>query len=200
MIRSYVPLTLLAASIVLSSVFASKVHELFYGYNVLGGGGIKWENAAQCSDRAIGFQEDTIGRYWGWQDNKSCAYFQFSGASPNNAQQQPQTQPQKAGVLDDQGNSPLHNAAFAGDAKKVRELIAQGADVTLKNKYGKTPLHAASLGRCPDCLRALLDAGGKAIVNASDSGKLTPLHYATQMGNLEIIKILLEVGGKESKP
>ncbi len=192
MTRNYVLIILLATSIVLSSVFAPKAHEHFYGYNVLGGGGIKWENAAQCSDRAIGFQEDTTGRYWGWQDNASCAYFQFSGANKS------PPQPQTAEVLDDQGNPPLIKASFAGDAKKVRELIAQGADVTVKNKYAKTALHAAPLGKCPDCLRALLDAGGKAIINEVDVAKFTPLHNAALNACVECINILLEAGAKAS--
>ncbi len=82
--------------LLLASILAPKAkrQEHFYGYNVLGGGNIKWEDAAQCSDRAIGFQEDTIGRYWGWQDNATCAFFQFSGGKPKKSAPQPQPQPQ----------------------------------------------------------------------------------------------------------
>lgn len=80
--------------LVLAAIFVPKddTPEHFYGYNVLGGGSVKWEDATQCSDRAIGFQEDTLGRYWGWQDNATCAFFQFSGGRPKKTQPQPQAQ------------------------------------------------------------------------------------------------------------
>jgi hypothetical protein len=86
--------------LLLASILAPKERpEHFYGYNVLGGGSVKWEDAAECSDRAIGFQEDTIGRYWGWQDNASCAFFQFSGGRPNKAQPQAPPAPQQPKIV-----------------------------------------------------------------------------------------------------
>jgi hypothetical protein len=56
--------------------------EHFAGYQVYGGSG-SWAppngegGSPQCTDRAIGFQEDTQnpGRYWGWENNATCAFY-----------------------------------------------------------------------------------------------------------------------------
>ena len=41
------------------------------------------------------------------------------------------------------GNTPLHDAARAGQVRLMRKLIAHGAKVDAKNETGITPLHAA---------------------------------------------------------
>lgn len=49
-----------------------------------GGSGV-WGQSPPCTERASGFQEDkdVPGRYWGWQDNASCAFYRFSnGLTP----------------------------------------------------------------------------------------------------------------------
>jgi len=46
--------------------------------------------------------------------------------------------------LQDGGTSPLHEAANAGNAEVVRLLLDAGADPTLRNGAGKTPLEVAS--------------------------------------------------------
>jgi ankyrin repeat protein len=46
-------------------------------------------------------------------------------------------------------NRPLHSAVIVGDSESVQYLLQHGADVSLKNKIGKTPLDLAkeSLGK-----------------------------------------------------
>jgi len=73
-----------------------KAFELFDGYQVYGGSG-SWPGSPQCTDKAIGFQEDTQtpGRYWGWENNQTCAFYtipQSTGPAPVEQQAQPQPQ------------------------------------------------------------------------------------------------------------
>ena len=43
------------------------------------------------------------------------------------------------------GNTLLHGAVVHGDLHEVKRLLAAGADPTIANRDGKTPLHAAAL-------------------------------------------------------
>jgi ankyrin repeat protein len=71
-------------------------------------------------------------------------------------------------------------------------MLEGGADVNVRNKYGKTPLHYAAKSGTPENITALLEAG--ADVNARDMDGWTPLYYAAEFGTPENITALLEVG------
>jgi ankyrin repeat protein len=43
------------------------------------------------------------------------------------------------------GNTLLHGAVVSGDLGEVRRLLAAGADPNIRNRDGKTPLHAAKI-------------------------------------------------------
>lgn len=60
-------------------------------------------------------------------------------------------------------------------AKFVDLLLEYGADVSSRNRYGRTPLHLAAT-RYPELLQAILNR--KPNVNAQDSGGKTALHWA----------------------
>ena len=47
------------------------------------------------------------------------------------------------GPVDNDGNSPLHNACWRGSSKCVEMLLDHGADTTTKNKFGHTALDVA---------------------------------------------------------
>jgi hypothetical protein len=92
------------------------------------------------------------------------------------------------------GTTPLLRAAKALDAPAIRVLLAKGADLSIANSRGITPLMAAAgLGsvdadtrgfylsedtqqRSIESLKLLLKAGGD--INAKDSRGLSPLHEA----------------------
>jgi ankyrin repeat protein len=108
------------------------------------------------------------------------------------------------------GATPLLRAAKALDAPAVRLLLERGADVTLANSRGITPLMAAAgMGsvdadtrgfylsedveqRSIESLRLLLKAGGD--INAKDPRGLTPLHEAARWGWNDVVQFLVDNG------
>jgi ankyrin repeat protein len=108
------------------------------------------------------------------------------------------------------GATPLLRAAKALDAPVIRALLAKGADISMSNSRGITPLMAAAgLGsvdadtrgfylsedtqqRAIDSLKLLLKAGGD--VNGRDSRGLTPLHEAARWGWNDVVQFLVENG------
>ncbi|RDD34218.1 ankyrin repeat protein [Wolbachia endosymbiont of Cylisticus convexus] len=47
-------------------------------------------------------------------------------------------------TIDEQGNTPLHTAAWEGNLEVVKLLLKHGADVHAENFERKTPLHFAA--------------------------------------------------------
>ena len=86
--------------------------------------------------------------------------------------------------------SPLHDAAYRNDVKRLRRLLRQGAvDPNLPDQRGKTPLHHLCLSgygydedekkRSAVCLELLLAAG--ADVNAQDNHGNVPRRRAAKL-------------------
>jgi len=94
---------------------------------------------------------------------------------------------------DDNGDTPLHNAAITGHKAVAEFLVANKADVNAKDNIGLTPLHCAALTRQKDMAEFLL--ANKADVNAEDKEGNTPLHYAWVNGDKEMTKLLRQHGG-----
>ena len=108
------------------------------------------------------------------------------------------------------GATPLLRAAKALDAPAIAALLAKGADITLANSRGITPIMAAAgLGsvdadtrgfylsedtqqRSIESLKLLIKAGGD--INAKDSRGLTPLHEAARWGWNDVVQFLVANG------
>lgn len=88
--------------------------------------------------------------------------------------------------------SSLHVAAKEGNAKVVRHLLGQGADVEAGGDWGKRPLHEAVLGGHVRVVQMLLKT--RAEIEATSDTDRTPLHAAAASGNLEVAGVLLEAG------
>ena len=83
-------------------------------------------------------------------------------------------------------------AAQAGDAVRLRWLIARGARLELKDWRGRTALYWASQEGRVDAVRELLARG--AAVDTADNDGATPLYTASRKGHLEMVRELLARG------
>lgn len=124
-----------------------------------------------------------------------------------------------AGPRDEEGNTKLHLAARSGDVRGVAALLADGADVNVRNSQQQTPLHLAAeagkietveqLTQCRACMWHALDQDSQTpLVAAVHAGCLevvallgaerSHMHYkvqwAAQHGHLQVLKELLDVG------
>jgi ankyrin repeat protein len=90
---------------------------------------------------------------------------------------------------DPRGWTPLHYAAFNGQAKIIPMLLAHGATVDAADNDGATPLHAAAAAGYADAIEALLQGGAK--INALDHNGDTPLQNAAEAGSLPAADVLL---------
>jgi ankyrin repeat protein len=105
-------------------------------------------------------------------------------------------QPDLIAAFSADGYTPLHLAAFFGQAETARVLIQAGASVNAvsRNDMHVTPLHSAAAARRDEVARMLIDAG--ADVNAKEQGGFSPLHAAAQNGDVDLIDLLLDHGAR----
>ena len=94
-------------------------------------------------------------------------------------------------ATDDDGNTPLHEAARHGHTATAQALINAGA-----NDFGFTPLHEAASHGQTETVRALIKLG--ADVNLADKDGSTPLHWAAENGETETVRALIELGADEN--
>ena len=95
-------------------------------------------------------------------------------------------------LANNEGDTPLHQAASLGHIQLVNALLENGANVNLTNNYGDTPLHqAASLGHT-EVVSTLIEYS--ADVNLANNEGQTPLSWAAYPGYTEIVRALLEAG------
>ncbi len=83
----------------------------------------------------------------------------------------------------------LHKACFKGNIEAVKQFLADGADVNVKDKGGFTPLQWATIEGHKEIAELLIDNG--ADVNAKNDSGSTPLHSAASLGYKEIIELLI---------
>lgn len=94
------------------------------------------------------------------------------------------------------GWTPLHVAAFAGNAANTQLLIDRGADVNVraKSKFRNTPLQTALLSGQYETAKLLLDHGADALVRQAEG--FTPLHEAAESGREDLVKLLISYGAE----
>lgn len=98
------------------------------------------------------------------------------------------------------GRTPLHAAVSQCHGDIIDYLIAQGANVNVRDDLGETPLHKAARspahltpsGGCPKVIDDLIAQGAK--VNAQNDQGETPLHIAASSGSPKAVKHLLDHG------
>ena len=86
----------------------------------------------------------------------------------------------------------IHDAAKKGNIEAVKQHIAAGTNVNMKNQNEMTPLHkAAQYGR-REVAELLITKG--ADVNAKNVYEETPLHYAAYQSSVEVAELLIANG------
>jgi ankyrin repeat protein len=94
---------------------------------------------------------------------------------------------------DNDGDTPLHWAIIGPNFEKnFPHLIQKGADPTIANKEGDTPLHlAAKNAKEIETIKLILENKQVDIDILGDKGR-TALHYAIRNNNVEIVRYLLQ--------
>jgi len=87
--------------------------------------------------------------------------------------------------------SALHIAVKNNNLEIVKELLAHGAKVALKDVWGRTPLFYAELGAIANEL-----ISHKADPNNIDQWKVSALQRTIRRGHADVAKILIEHGAK----
>jgi len=105
------------------------------------------------------------------------------------------------------GDTAMHFAAAGYKPEIVRELIAAGANVRAKNRFGDEPLHAAAVGSPGShfwnpaaqvaAIECLIEAG--ADPNAADKREVTPLHKAVRTRCAAAVRALLQHGADPAR-
>jgi ankyrin repeat protein len=93
----------------------------------------------------------------------------------------------------------LWSAAYSGNIAQVERLLAEGVDVNLWDRYGRTALSLAAEGGHIEVVRKLIGSG--AWVDPHDEGSvyMSPLMCAAEHGFVEIAELLLESGADPTR-
>ncbi|KAG6974994.1 hypothetical protein JG688_00002774 [Phytophthora aleatoria] len=89
---------------------------------------------------------------------------------------------------------PLFDAARADEAEMLKILLAHGADASGTDPVGSTLLHIAAKYSAMNALQVLKASSVREDVNAGDSLGNTALHYAADGAQLEVARVLFEMG------
>lgn len=94
------------------------------------------------------------------------------------------------------GQTPLHIAAFFGQANIIECLLNHGAEIDALEQDGETPLHFAANQGHVDAVQVLLNQGARILTDDQDEdcASGTALHKAAYNGNTAIISLLLDHG------
>jgi cytohesin len=87
------------------------------------------------------------------------------------------------------GNTPLHDAAVAGQLDAVKLLLAAGATIDAQDDRGRTPLHEAARKGRAEVAEFLINAGARP--DLRDRLGQTPLDTAREANQWEVAKLLL---------
>ncbi|KAK0175380.1 hypothetical protein PV327_009132 [Microctonus hyperodae] len=96
-------------------------------------------------------------------------------------------------VFDLEGRSALHLAAEHGYLQVCDALLASKAFINSKSRVGRTALHLAAMNGYTHLVRFLVQDHSAAI-DVLTLRKQTPLHLAAGSGQLEVCRLLLELG------
>ncbi|OXU17444.1 hypothetical protein TSAR_001124, partial [Trichomalopsis sarcophagae] len=96
-------------------------------------------------------------------------------------------------VFDLEGRSALHLAAEHGYLEVCDALLANKAFINSKSRVGRTALHLAAMNGNTHLVRFLVQ-DHQAAIDVLTLRKQTPLHLAAGAGQLQVCKLLLDLG------
>ena len=102
-------------------------------------------------------------------------------------------------LRDSQQNTACHIAAQRGHARVCAVLIANGADVRVKNHKDKTPMHFA-VEEGHDRIVRLLHQADHKLVQDSDENLDLPIHKAAINAKLKCARLLIELESEINTP
>jgi ankyrin repeat protein len=85
----------------------------------------------------------------------------------------------------------------SGDLATVKQMLGEGIDPNRRDYVGRAPLHVAILCRQRDITKLLIDADARMTARLVDGR--TSLHLAAQLGEVEIIQMLLQRSEKNAQ-
>jgi cytohesin len=101
--------------------------------------------------------------------------------------------PSQAHARIEEGDQPLHFAAWFGRVKIAELLLEAGADINARGQFGKTPLHYAAKERSPKMVELLLRHGADTTIRDSYT-HWTALYFPAGTHNEAIVDIFLRYG------
>ncbi|CAH0581126.1 unnamed protein product [Chrysodeixis includens] len=96
-------------------------------------------------------------------------------------------------VFDTEGRSALHLAAEHGFLQVCDALLTNKAFINSKARNGRTALHLAAMNGYAHLVKFLI-RDHNAMIDVLTLKKQTPLHLAAASGQIEVCKLLLELG------
>ena len=107
--------------------------------------------------------------------------------------------PELVHATDEDGETPLHSAAWRSRYAAATLLLERGADIEARNNWGRTPLLIVARETGSAEMAALLiDAGAE--VNLRDRGGESPLDLAAWRGFADLVDLLLDEGAELPPP
>ena len=86
----------------------------------------------------------------------------------------------------------LHAAAWRGDAARIAQLLAAGADANARDGHGRTPLHVAAFAQRREAVRAL--AKGGADLGALENDRYDAVTFVAVADDEATLRELLALG------
>ena len=91
----------------------------------------------------------------------------------------------------------IHEVAMKGNIEAVKQHLAAGTDVNVKDNIGLTPLHMAAGDGRKEVAELLIAKGAE--VNMKNKYSKTPLDWAIDFKHTELADLLRKHGGKTGK-
>ncbi|RDD41720.1 Transient receptor potential cation channel subfamily A member 1 [Trichoplax sp. H2] len=95
---------------------------------------------------------------------------------------------------DIRGHTPLHLAVNKGCTPVIKKLVELGADITATDSDGRHCVHYIAEQTDSSTIQAVLENGGKELVDHPDNENLMPLRIAAMKGNLTALYHLVRNG------